>query len=86
MHAKRVSFGRILEQRVQYIKMDGTSRRRNFATLRRQREFCILIIKSKKGVQNSGHQGTYELGHGNQSSNDIELEEEPVIYIFPHFG
>ena len=32
MQAKRVAFGRILEQRVQYIKMDGTSRRCNVTT------------------------------------------------------
>ena len=36
----------------------------------------------EKGDQNSrgiGDQGTYKLGHGNQSSSDINLEEEPVI-------
>ena len=62
-----------------------TSQRRNVATSRRQREFCSLIIKSEKGVQNSRHRGSYELGHGNQSSSDIDLDEEPVICIFPRF-
>ena len=43
----------------------------------------------EKGDQNSrgiGDQGTYELGHGNQNSSDIDLEEEPVICIFLRFG
>ena len=61
------------------------SQRRDVPTLRRQRELCISIIKSKKGDQNSGHRGSYELGHGNQSSSDIDLDEEPVICIFPRF-
>ena len=62
-----------------------TSQRCDVATSRRQREFCSLIIKSKKGVQNSGHRGSYELGHGNQSRTYIDLDEEPVICIFPRF-
>ena len=32
-----------------------------------------------------GDWGSYELGHGNQSSSDIDLDEEPVICIFPRF-
>ena len=55
------------------------------ATSGRQCELCLSIIKSKKGDQNSGHRGSYELGHGNQSSSDIDLDEEPVICIFPRF-
>ena len=43
-----------------------------------------------KGDQNSrggiGDQGTYELGHENQNSSDIDLKEEPVICIFLRFG
>ena len=59
-----------------------TSQRRDVATSRRQSELCLSIIKSKKGDQNSRHRGSYELGHGNQSSGDIDLDEEPVIWIF----
>ena len=43
----------------------------------------------EKGEQNSRgieDQGTYELGHGNQNSSDIVLEEEPVICIFLRFA
>ena len=62
------------------------SQRSDVATSRRQREFCFLIIKSKKGVQDLRYRGSYELGHGNQSSSDIDLDEEPVICIFPVFS
>ena len=61
------------------------SQRRDVSTSRRQRELCLSIIKSKKRDQNSRHRGSYELGHGNQSSSDIDLDEEPVICIFPRF-
>ena len=32
-----------------------------------------------------GDRGSYELGHENQSSSDIDLDEEPVICIFSRF-
>ena len=62
--------------------------RRDAPTSRRQRELFLSIIKSKRGpeFQGIGDQGTYELGHGNQNSSDIDLEEEPVICIFLRFG
>ena len=67
---KRAGFRSILEQR-EAVHKDGwnvaTSQRREVgstiyrsqqaATLRRQRELCLSIIKSKKGDQNSGHRG-----------------------------
>ena len=62
-----------------------TSQCRDVATSRRQHELCLSIIKSKKRDHNSRHQGSYELGHENQSSSDIDLDEEPVICIFPCF-
>ena len=60
--------------------------RRDVATSRRQCEFFLLIIKSKKGVQNLRYRESFEPGRGNQSSSDIDLEEEPVICIFLYFG
>ena len=61
-----------------------TSQRRDVATSRRQREFCLSIIKSKKGsrIRWIGDRGEYELGHGNHNSSDFDLGEEPVICIF----
>ena len=43
MQAKRVAFGRILEQRVQCIKMAGTSQRRNVAMSR-----CPHVVTSQR--------------------------------------
>ena len=63
--------------------------RRNASTSRRQREFCLLSLKAKRGAEfeasGIGDQGTYELGHGNQNISDVNLEEEPVICIFLRF-
>ena len=76
----------------------STSRRLSFATpqrrdvlmSRRQREFYLLSLKAKRGAEfeasGIGDQGTYELGHGNQNSSDVNLEEEPMICIFLRFG
>ena len=57
------------------------------ATSRRQREFCLSIIKSKKGtrIRGIGDRGSYKLGHGNQNHSDFDLGEEPLICIFPSF-
>ena len=57
----------------------ATSRRLNVATSAR---VMPLHHEKQKGDQNSRHRGSYERGHGNQSSSDIDLEEEPVICIF----
>ena len=70
----------------QLYKEVNKQQRRDVPTLRRQREFCPLIIKSKKRAQNWGHRESYEPRRGNQSSSDIDLEEEPVICIFLCFG
>ena len=56
----------------------STSRRLNVATSVRVLSFHHL--KAKR-VQNLGYRETYGLGHGNQNSSDIDLEEEPVICI-----
>ena len=59
--------------------------RRNVSTSRRQRDFCLSIIKSKKGDQNSGNRGSYERGHENQNSSDLDLEEEKPTFVFSSF-
>ena len=66
----------------------ATSQRRDVATSRLQREFCLSIIKSKKGTRigGIGDRGAYELGHENHNSTDFDLGEEPVICIFLLFG
>ena len=65
----------------------ATSQRRDVPTSRRQREFCLSIIKSKKGtrIQGIGDRGAYELGHGNHNSNNFDLGEEPIILYFSSF-
>ena len=60
------------------------SQRLDVATSRHQREICTPSLKAK-GVQNSRHRETYGLGHRNQNSSDIDLEEEPVICIVSSF-
>ena len=67
------------------------SRRPNVAKSQRRNVSAGYSSQSlkAKGDQISrgiGDQGTYELGHGNQDSSDIDLKEEPVICIFFHFG
>ena len=65
-----------------------TSQRHDVATSQHQREICPPSLKAK-GVQNLGgseNEGSYELGHGNQSSSDIDLDKAPVIFIFSAFS
>ena len=64
-----------------------TSQCRDVATSRRQREFCLSIVKSKKGtiIRGSGDRGAYELGHINHNSSDFDLGEELVILYFSSF-
>ena len=38
--------------------------------------------QNSRGIRD---RGSYELGHGIQSSSDIDLYEEPVICIIPRF-
>ena len=67
----------------------ATSQRRDVPTSRRQREFLLSIIKRQMGKEFEGEIGdweSYEPGRGNQSSSDIDLEEEPVICILLCFG
>ena len=75
----------------------STSRRLNVATLQRlnvatlQRRdvsasSAFSSLKAKKRVHILRYRGSYEPGHGNQSSSDDDLEEQPVICIFPGFG
>ena len=67
-----------------------TSQRCDVATSRRQREFCLLSLKAKRDAEleasGIGDRESYEPGRGNQSSSDIDLEEESVICIFLYFG
>ena len=46
--------------------------------------FVFSSLKAKRGAELEAS-GSYELGHGNQSSSDIDLDEEPVICIFSRF-
>ena len=64
-----------------------TLQRRDVATSRRQRELFLSIIKSKWEQNSRGirDRGSYQLGHGIQSSSGIDLYEEPMICIFPRF-
>ena len=66
-----------------YIEVNKRQRH-DVSTSRRQREFCLSIIKSKKGTRIRGirDRGAYELGHENHNSSDFDLGEEPVICIF----
>ena len=66
-----------------YIEVNKRQRR-DVSMSRRQRECCLSIIKSKKGDQNSRieDRGSYKLGHGNESSSDIDLERGPDFCIF----
>ena len=62
----------------------------NVVTLQRRDVSASYSSQSLKGKweENSrgiGDRGSYELGHGIQSSSDIDLYEELVICIFPHF-
>ena len=59
-----------------------TSRRSNVATSVR-----VLFSHHLKAnrVQNWRYRETYGLGHENQSTSDIDLEEEPVICIISLF-
>ena len=70
-----------------YIEVNKRQRR-DVAMSRRQREFCLSIIKSKKGtrIRGIGDRGWYELWHGNQNSSDFDIEEEPIICIFLLIG
>ena len=69
-----------------YIEVNKRQRR-NVSTSRHQREFCLSIIKSKKGtiIRGIGDRGAYELGHGNHNNSDFDLGEEPVILYFSSF-
>ena len=60
---------------------------RDVSASRRQCEFYLSIIKSKKGtrIQRIGDRGEYELGHGNHNSSDFDLGEEPVNLYFSSF-
>ena len=66
-----------------YIEVNK-QQRRDVSTSRRQREFCLSIIKSKKGtrIREIGDRGTYELGHENHNSSDFDLGEGPSFCIF----
>ena len=69
------------------------SRRRDVGSTRikvnkRQRRdvsasFCLSIIKSKGGPEFEGG-GSYELGHGNQSSMTLTLKKGPT-FVFSSF-
>ena len=69
------------------IKLVGTSRRPHVATLRHRDVSAISASPSlkEKRNQNSRYRRSYELGHGNQSSSDLDLEEEPDFCIFSSF-
>ena len=66
----------------------STPRRCNVTTLQCHDVNASFVSPSlkAKGDQNSRHRRSYELGHGNQSSSDLDLEEEPYFCIFLLFG
>ena len=57
-----------------------TSQRRNVSA-----SAIFSSFKSKQGAELEVSGEMYGLGHGNQSSSDIDLEEEPVICIVSSF-
>ena len=62
-----------------------TSRRLNVATLQRRDVSAISAspsLKAKKVDKNSRHRRSYERGHENQNSSDLDLEEETYFCIF----
>ena len=62
----------------------ATPRRLNVATLQRRDVSAIFAspsVKAKRGPEFEDRR-SYELGHGNQSSSDLDLEEEPAFCIF----
>ena len=58
--------------------------RRDASTSRRQREFYLLIIKSKRGAELEAS-GIVRARARKSKQSDIDLYEEPVIFIFPRF-
>ena len=69
-----------------YIEVN-MRQRRDVSTSRRQREFCLSIVKSKKGTRigEIGDRGAYELRHRNHNSSDFDLGEEPSFVFFFFF-
>ena len=51
-------------------------------TSRRQHDFFITIIKSKRDQNSRGSKKTYGLGHGKQSSSDEISGEDNCFCIF----
>ena len=76
-------FGCILERRIEVHKACwnvATSQRHDVSA-----SFCLSIIKRKGGLEFEASKWE-ERGHGNQSSNDLDLKEKLDFCIFLPFG
>ena len=86
LQVERAIFESILEQRVEVHKSSrnvATSQRHDVPTSRRQRDFCLSIIKRKKGTKNQGIEEVRTRARKAEQQRPKSAKKRPTFLFSP---